>query len=127
MRQAVVSDTSQVQMKYEANRTLQVILTVSWNATYTSNDVPTEQERVKGICFKAQRALWTTGVTISDALVIVLGPLADEYGEPTVDAHGTAELAVKTASGFAWAALDPDTAWTRYDHVFLRDTYTFDA
>lgn len=124
---AVASETSQVQMRYGANRTAQATITVGWNATYTANDVPREQERVKRICFAAQKALWTNGVAITDALVIVIGPVTDEYGSPTTGAHGTAELSAPNAMGLRWGTLDPDAAWTHYDHVYLRDTYTFSA
>ena len=115
--------SSESSVTFGSLRSVQVTVTVAWTADITINDVAKEQARVQAICFQVQKALWSSTLSPSDVLVIVLGPVTDEYGGPAVDAHGSAELSAKTASTLAWGTLTPDAAWSAYDHTYLRTTY----
>ena len=57
------------------------------------------------------------------ATVTILGPVQDDYGSQTIDAHAVAYLAAQTSAGFTRGALTPDAAWGRYDRVWLRPNY----
>ena len=63
------------------------------------------------------------GVRLREATVTILGPVQDDYGSQTIDAHAVAYLAAQTSAGFTWGALTPDAAWGRYDRVWLRPNY----
>jgi hypothetical protein len=122
--QAAASYTNNVVTTYDGQKqTLSVTATVGWTSDITIADIAKSQERAKTLCFQVQRALWTSGVTLKEATVTVLGPVQDDYADMILDAHGVAELSAKTAAGFDWAALTPDSAWSRYDSVWLRATY----
>lgn len=120
---AAASSTNQITITIGSLRAVQVTLTLDWNAEITSDDVAQEQARVEVLCFQVQKAIWSSALSPSDVLVIILGPVTDEYAQPTIDAHGSAELSEKTASSLSWSLLTPDRAWTKYDHAYLRPSY----
>jgi hypothetical protein len=122
-RRAVVPFTPQVETAFGVDRTVTITATVGWTAQISIGDVVQEQERVKDLCFREQMALWTSGVHLQRVNVIVLGPVQDDYADMILDAHARADLTAPTAATLHWAALDPDTGWTRYDAVWLRATY----
>ena len=123
-RQELADYTQQVETSYDASkRAAQVKATVGWTSEIGIGDVEKSQERAKTICFLAQRALWTSGVPLREATVTILGPVQDDYGSQTTDAHAIAYLAARTSAGFTWGALTPDAAWGRYDRVWLRPNY----
>jgi hypothetical protein len=86
-------------------------------------DVPTTQERVKTVCFRALEALWTSGESFKDVSVAVLGPVQDDYGSHIIAAYGSADVTAQTAAKLNWAGLTPDTAWNAYTAVFLAPSY----
>ncbi|HEV7127389.1 MAG TPA: hypothetical protein VGN32_08085 [Ktedonobacterales bacterium] len=98
-----------------ADGTVIVTATVAW-----MTDVSAAQEQVKTICFRAQAALWTSGIALSRVTVIVLGPLIDLYADRSMGPYGTAVLTAANAAKFTWASLSADGAWEAYDNVFLR-------
>jgi hypothetical protein len=104
-------------------RSLQVTVTLAWTDGITAADVAKEQARVKALCFQVQKAIWSSRLSPSDVLIIVLGPVADAYAQLRVDAHGSAELSQKIASALTWGTLNPDAAWAKYDHTYLRPSY----
>ncbi len=104
-------------------RSVRVMVTVAWTTDITAVDVAKEQARVKAICFQVQKAMWSSKLSPSDVLVLVMGPVADAYAQLRVDAHGSAELSQKIASALTWGTLNPDSAWARYDHAYLRPSY----
>lgn len=123
-RQAAADYSQQVQTAFDAGQdTATAQVTVGWTNDIQISDVAKEQERVKSICFAIQQALWTNGLALRQVTVTVLGPVVTGYTEDDLDAHGAARLTAKTAAGFPWASLTPDTAWDRYDEVYLRSDY----
>lgn len=108
-----------VETTYDAgSQTIKVTATVG-----AFPNVSTAQERVKVICFRTQEALWTSGISLREATVTVLGPLLDDYGDSITDAYGVADLMTATAARFEWGTLSADGAWNTYDRVWLRQSY----
>jgi hypothetical protein len=100
--------------------TVKVVAVVAWCQDWNP-DFGKAQERAKLICFQVQQALWTSGIPLRDATVIVDGPAQDEeYGQPFISAYGVAYLKSATAATFNWTTLNPDRSWDLYDLVFLR-------
>jgi hypothetical protein len=95
-------------------RSVQVDATVGRQA-----DTGAAQQRAETICFRAQRALWTSGIALSEVNVVVLGPEQGDFGDVVTGAYGAADLKAATAAHLDWSALAPQTAWTHYDGVFL--------
>ena len=122
-RNAAVPDSSKVQTDLGGHGTVKVTVTVGWTPQIGIGDIAKEQERVKAICFREQQAVWMSGLPLHSADVIVLGPVQDDYADMTIDAHAEAQLSSATAATLAWAALTPDSAWSKYDSVWLRATY----
>lgn len=123
-RQAVAAYSQQVQTSYDAGkRDATIFVTVGWTDDIHATDVAKEQERVKTICFLVQQALWTESLPLHQVLVTVLGPVTTGYTQQENDAHGASRMTAPTAAGFRWANLTPDTAWNRYDEVYLRSDY----
>lgn len=106
---------------YQAqDHTAMVTITLGGLVPTTTADIAAVQERVKVLCFQAQRALWTSGVPLTGATVAVLGPYLDPYNGPTIAPYASAYLVAHTAATFAWANLSPDSAWAKYTSTFLR-------
>lgn len=95
-----------------------VTATVAW-----ISDVATAQEQVKVVCFRAQVALWTSGVPLRKVTVVVQGPLIDLYADRTTGPYGSAVLTSSTAAKLGWSHLTADSAWMAYDYVFLRSAF----
>jgi hypothetical protein len=87
------------------------------------SDIPTTQELVKTVAFRALKALWTGGEAFKDISVAVLGPFQDDFGNHTLQAYGSADVTAQTAAKLNWASLTPDTAWNAYTTVFLAPSY----
>jgi hypothetical protein len=102
------------------DRTATVTVTVAGLVPTTTAAIAAAQELSKVLCFRAQQALWTSGVALSGASVLVLGPILDPYVNETLAPYASADLGARTAATFTWAQLSPDAAWGRYDNVFLR-------
>lgn len=107
---------------YDAGTGAQVV-TITIGGTIPSDDaaIAAAHERVKALCFLALRALWTSGIGMPTGIVtiVVLGPMLDEYANHIINLYGSAIVAPQTGARLDWARLTPDSAWARYDHVFL--------
>ena len=88
----------------------------------TQAEIAASQERVKSICFRMEQAVWTSGMSLSEVKVEVIGPIYDDYADLTTGAYGAADLKAGTASTLDWTRLTPDTAWGTYG-VWLRPAY----
>jgi hypothetical protein len=87
------------------------------------SDIPTTQELVKTVAFRALKALWTSSEAFKDVSMGVLGPFQDDFGNHTLQAYGSADVTAQTAAKLNWASLSPDTAWSAYTNVFLAPSY----
>jgi hypothetical protein len=67
--------------------------------------------------------LWTSGVALQQATVIVFGPVLDEYDNLTTDVYGASVLNGPTATRLDWATMTADSAWDRFDGTFLRPSF----
>lgn len=99
-----------------------VTVTLAGPVPGTDAEISASQERVKTICFQAERALWTAALPLSDVTVTVVGPIYDDYADLTSGPYGAAVLKADTAAKLDWVSLSPDTAWDVYG-VFLRAAY----
>lgn len=107
-----------------ADQSVTVTVTGPWSKVPAADaDVSAAQEQVKSICFQAQRALWTSGMSLRLATVTVLGPALDAYADLTIQPYGTAVLTAATAAKLEWSSLGTDAAWERYDNEWLRPSY----
>lgn len=122
--QAIGNSARQVQTTYNtATGAADVALSLGGSVPPEADKSAT-QERVKALCFDAQRALWTSGTApLSQVNVAVLGPVIDQYADITTQAYGSTLLKSGTAARLSWSALGPDAAWAAYDNVYLRDGY----
>lgn len=109
---------------YDArSQVVKVTGTLDGNVPVTASAVAAAQERTKVLCFRVQRALWTSGITLREVTVFVRGPAFDDYGNQYVDNYGTAVLGAAGAGRFSWDSVGADSAWTQYDAVWLRPSY----
>ena len=125
VRQAVGSDPLEIQTVYQMSAS-QVEVTLTLGGTVPTSDaaVSAMQERVKTLCFEAQRAVWASGPNpLSQVTVTVVGPIMDQYADLATQAYGAAVLKVATEQRFTWSALSPDGAWGAYDNTYLRPAY----
>ncbi len=66
---------------YDAqSQVVKVIGTLDGNVPVTASAVAAAQERTKVLCFRVQRALWTSGFTLREVTVFVRGPTFDRKG-----------------------------------------------
>lgn len=122
--QATGNSVQQIQTTYSA-ATGAADVTISLGGSVPPEaDKAATQERVKALCFDAQRALWTSGTApLSEVNVAVVGPVIDQYADITTQAYGSTLIKSATAARLNWSALSPDAAWAAYDNVYLRDGY----
>lgn len=107
-----------------ADHTVTVTITlVGAKVPASDADVSAAQERIKTICFQAQRALWTSGMPLRQATVTVLGPALDAYADLSIQPYGTAVLTAATAAKLGWSSIGADAAWNDYDNVWLRPSF----
>lgn len=125
VRQAVGSGPQQVQAVYHAAAgELNINLALIGTIPTAPAAVSAMQEQVKVLCFEAQRAVWSSGLTpLSQVTVTVVGPIMDQYAELETQAYGAAVLKAATERGFSWSTLSPDGAWGAYDNSYLRPAY----
>lgn len=80
------------------------------------------QEQVKTLCFQVQRALWASGLSLTEVTVSVVGPIYDDYADLISGSYGAAVLKAPAAAKLDWAGLSPDAAWAIYG-IWLRPDY----
>lgn len=126
-RQAIANLGHQVEKTetiYDAQRsTLTVTVTVRGNVPTTDARINAAHELVKTITFHELQAVWTSGVTLHEATVIVLGPIQDEYDNIVTDWYGVAVIEARTAQRLIWASVGADSAWESYDRMLLRPSF----
>lgn len=114
----------QSETTYDAqNLTVKVAGTLGGDVPVTASEIMAAHARTKTLCFQVQRALWTSGIALHEVTVLVLGPTFDDYGNTYLDDYGTAVLSVATAGRLTWTTSSADSAWERYDRVWLRANY----
>lgn len=122
--QAIGNLAETVQATYNAqDASVKVTVKVGGKVPDADNEVSAAQEMTKTICLRAQKAMWTSGVTLKEVTVTVLGPIQDEYANIVEGAYGAAVLDVATAKQLDLASLSAATAWDKYNNVFLRPYY----
>lgn len=105
-------------------QTAQVTATfVGTRVPRTDQQIGAAQEAVKTVIFRAQQALWTSGVALRQVTVTAQGPILDDFFNVITDWYGGSRLAAPTAAGMDWQAAGADGAWGRYDQVWLRTAY----
>ncbi|HEX6800612.1 MAG TPA: hypothetical protein VF116_23065 [Ktedonobacterales bacterium] len=125
VRQAVGTAPLQIQTVYQSTSgQIEVTLTLGGTVPTSDADVSAMQERVKTLCFEAQRAVWAGGLlSLSQVTITVVGPIMDQYAELETQAYGAAVLKAATEQRFTWSTLSPDGAWGAYDNTYLRPAY----
>ncbi len=89
----------------------------------TDQQIGDAQEAVKTVCFRVQRALWTSGIALRQVTITVQGPILDDFFNVLTDWYGGSRLTAQTAGGLDWQAANADGAWGRYDQAWLRTAY----
>ena len=113
-----------VQTVYDAQAaSVTVTITVGGSVPLTDQQISAAQELTKTLSLREQQAMWGSGVTLKDVKVMVFGPTQDEYANIIAQPYGSAVLDAVTAASFVWANLSADSAWDRYDSVYLRPTF----
>ena len=122
-RLAVGTAAQRVDVSYQAaSGAAQVTVTLVWSPAWKTNFAQA-QTAAKLACYRAQAALWTSGVSLSKVTVLVMGQTLDDYAEVIMSAYAEADLIAQHARDIAWSTISAEQAWARYDHVFLRPTY----
>lgn len=122
--QAIGGMVGSVTTTYNEQRSVvTVTATLTGAVARTPADIAAMQERVKLLCFDAQRALWTSGAPLRGVKVSILGPIYDDYFDLITDWYGVADLTFVTAAKLDWAGLSADRAWAVYDSAVVRQVY----
>jgi hypothetical protein len=113
-----------VQLAYDTQAaSVTVTITVGGAVPLTNQQISAAQELTKALSLREQQAMWGSGVTLKNVKVMVFGPTQDEYADIIAQPYGSAVLDAATAASFVWANLSADSAWDRYDSVYLRPTF----
>ena len=122
---AVLNLAGRVQTTYDPrSQTVQVLVSfVGTRVPRTVQQIGAAQEAVKNACFRAQRALWTYGLPLTQVTVTVQGPILDDFFNLITDWYGGSRLTSKVAAALDWQSAGADGAWARYDQVWLRTAY----
>jgi len=113
-----------VQTAYDAQTaSVTVTVTLGGAVPLTDQQISAAQGLTKTLSLREQQAMWGSGVTLKQVKVMVFGPTQDEYADIIAQPYGSAVLAAPTAASFVWANLNADSAWERYDSVYLRPTF----
>lgn len=116
--------TQSVQTTYDVQTaSVTVTVTVGGAVPLTDQQISAAQELTKTLSLREQQAMWESGVTLKNVKVMVFGPTQDEYADIIAQPYGSSVLDAATAASFAWANLSADSAWDRYDSVYLRPTF----
>lgn len=122
--QAAGNQALAVQTVYSAQDTaVKITITVGGAVPLTKQQISAATEMTKTICRQEQQAMWVSGVSLKEVRVIVMGPTQDEYADIIAQVYGSVVLDAATAAHLDWASLSADSAWNRYDTVYLRPTF----
>jgi hypothetical protein len=113
-----------VQTAYDGQTaSVTVTVTLGGAVPLTRQQISAAQEMTKSISLREQQAMWGSGVSLKGVKVMVFGPTQDEYANIIAQPYGSAVLHAATVASFVWANLSADSAWDRYDSVYLRPTF----
>jgi hypothetical protein len=116
--------TQSVQTAYDGQTaSVTVTETLGGAVPLTRQQISAAQEMTKSISLREQQAMWGSGVSLKGVKVMVFGPTQDEYANIIAQPYGSAVLHAATVASFVWANLSADSAWDRYDSVYLRPTF----
>jgi hypothetical protein len=116
--------TQSVQTAYDGQTaSVTVTVTLGGAVPLTRQQISAAQEMTKSISLREQQAMWGSGVSLKGVKVMVFGPTQDEYANIIAQPYGSAVLHAATVASFVWANLSADSAWDRYDSVYLRPTF----
>ena len=121
---AIGNQAQAVRTSYNAHdASVHITVTIGGAVPLTSQQISAAQELTKALSLREERAMWTSGVSLKDVKVTVMGPTQDEYANIVAQPYGVAMLDAPTAARFDWASLSADSAWDRFDGVYLRPTF----
>lgn len=113
-----------VQTVYSAHDGIvKITVTVGGAVPLTKQQIGVAEEMTKSICRQEQQAIWASSVSLEHVTVTVMGPTQDEYADIVAQVYGSVRLDAPTATNFDWANLSADSAWDRYNTVYLRPTF----
>jgi hypothetical protein len=122
--QAAGDQALSVQTVYSAQATtVKITVTVGGAVPLTKQQISAAEEMTKTTCRQEQQAIWASGVMLKEVTVTVMGPTQDEYADIVAQVYGSVVLDAPTATHLDWANLSADSAWDRYDAVYLRPTF----
>jgi hypothetical protein len=126
VQQAIAKDAILTSMTYDAGgQAVNVLATLATIKQLPA--VSVGQEKVKVLCFRIEKALWLSGISLKQVSVTIDGPTYAVYGDLTSGGYGGALLRQPTASRLDWSALSPDTAWPDYNFIWLTYDYSNDT
>ncbi len=109
---------------YDASaQSLTVTVTINGNVPLTDAQIAAAYARVKALVFQEMNGLWSNGLPLRQATVIIQGPTKDEYNDIINQWYGIAVVKVATARRLSWASATPESAWSAYDQTFLREQF----
>ena len=122
---AVRGLVARIETTYDPHQqTAQITATfVGTRVPRTDQQIAAAQEAVKSVCFRAQQAAWSSGVTLRQVTVTIQGPILDDFFNVLTDWYGGSRLTARTAAGLEWQSAGADGAWGRYDQVWLRTAF----
>lgn len=121
---AIGGQAQSVQTIYSApDASVKITVTIAGAVPLTKQQISTALELTKSISLREQRAIWASGVAFKEVKVTVMGPTQDEYANIIAQPYGSVVLDAATAAHFDWSNLSADSAWDRYDSVYLRPTF----
>jgi hypothetical protein len=100
-----------------------VTITLSGGVPNTDAQVSAAQELTKSFCLMALQGLWTSGVPLNQAMVVVEGPTQDEYADLVNQPYGVVKIGASAAQHINWAEVTEDNAWSQYADEFLRVSF----
>jgi len=124
-RQAIGTLARAIDVQWDAaTQTATITITIAGLVPLTDQQVAAAHALVKLLCYKANAALWSSGVTLSQVKLLVLGPMQDTYANIITDWYGVATLRASSAQRIQWASVSPDAAWNLYDQQMLRVSFS---
>ncbi len=124
-RQAIGTLARTIDVQWDAaTQTATITITIAGLVPLTDQQVVAAHALVKLLCYKANAALWSSGVALSQVKLLVLGPMQDTYANIITDWYGVATLRASSAQRIQWASVSPDTAWNLYDQQMLRVSFS---
>ena len=125
VQQAIAKDANLTSMTYDArSQAVNVLATIAMQQLPA---VSVGQEKVKTLCFRIQKALWLSGISLKQVSVTIDGPTYGVYGDLTSGGYGGVLLRQPTATRLDWSALSPDSAWLDYNFMWLTYDYSNDS